>query len=213
LQNTKINSEKLTGATKGKDKIHLTLPPLKQMIMKKLIALTTAFAFAFSFASNAQSLSSEDIKAQMVKDWERAKSYTVEYLNSMPSDKYSFKAVDSIRSFAQQMLHLAHVNLLLMSFAVDQAPPVLAKSDLEHSATAQNKDSVMYYVTASYDYCISAVKSTDVNKWGENKKVFGRELTRFAIMIKTFEHQTHQRGQTTIYIRLQGIKPPPERLF
>lgn len=183
------------------------------MIMKKLIALTTAFAFAFSFASNAQSLSSEDIKAQMVKDWERAKSYTVEYLNSMPSDKYSFKAVDSIRSFAQQMLHLAHVNLLLMSFAVDQAPPVLAKSDLEHSATAQNKDSVMYYVTASYDYCISAVKSTDVNKWGENKKVFGRELTRFAIMIKTFEHQTHQRGQTTIYIRLQGIKPPPERLF
>ncbi|HEV3411577.1 MAG TPA: DinB family protein, partial [Puia sp.] len=74
-------------------------------------------------------------------------------------------------------------------------------------------DSVMYYVTASYDYCISAVKSTDVNKWGENKKVFGRELTRFAIMIKTFEHQTHQRGQTTIYIRLQGIKPPPERLF
>ena len=32
-------------------------------------------------------------------------------------------------------------------------------------------------------------------------------------MNKTFEHQTHHRGQATIYIRLQGIKPPEERLF
>jgi uncharacterized damage-inducible protein DinB len=181
--------------------------------MKKLIAVTSAFAFAFSFAAHAQSLSSEDIKAQMIKEWERAKSYTVDYLNAMPTDKYSFKAVDSIRSFAQQMLHLAQGNLFIMSNAYDQAPPGFLKSDLEHSATAQNKDSVMYYVTASYDYCINAVKNIDVNKWGEKKKMFGMEVTRYALMIKTFEHQTHHRGQTTIYIRLLGIRPPQERLF
>ena len=62
------------------------------------------FAFVLSFESKAQSL--EDIKMQMAKDWERAKAYTIDYLNTMPADKYSFKAVDSIRSFAQQMLHL-----------------------------------------------------------------------------------------------------------
>ena len=39
------------------------------------------------------------------------------------------------------------------------------------------------------------------------------EETRFALMNKAFEHQTHHRGQTTIYIRLQGIRPPEERLF
>jgi uncharacterized damage-inducible protein DinB len=181
--------------------------------MKKLIALTTFFAFIFSCSSYAQALSSEDIKAQMVKDWERAKAYTVDYLNKMPADKYSFKAVDSIRSFAQQMLHLAQGNVLLMSAASDQQPPAFAKSDLEHSAAAQKKDSVMYYVTASYDYCIDAVKTSDVNKWGEKKKLFGLEDTRFAFMLKTFEHQTHHRGQTTIYIRLLGIIPPQERLF
>ncbi|HET9745897.1 MAG TPA: DinB family protein [Chitinophagaceae bacterium] len=32
-------------------------------------------------------------------------------------------------------------------------------------------------------------------------------------MNKAFEHQNHHRGQTTIYIRAQGIKPPEERLF
>jgi uncharacterized damage-inducible protein DinB len=181
--------------------------------MKKLIALATVFSFIISSAGYAQSLSSEDIKAQMVKDWERAKSYTVDYLNTMPADKYSFKAVDSIRSFAQQMLHLAQGNLLLMSAASDQQPPAYAKSDLEHSPGAQKNDSVMYYVNASYDYCINAVKTSDVTKWGENKKLFGLEDTRYAFMIKTFEHQTHHRGQTTIYIRLMGIRPPNERLF
>jgi uncharacterized damage-inducible protein DinB len=172
------------------------------------------FTFPFFGKSYAQALSSEDIKAQLVKEWERAKSYTVDYLNAMPADKYSFKAVDSIRSFAQQMLHLSGGNLFLMSKASPIVPPSWANSDLEKSSTAQNKDSVMYYVTGSYDYCINAVKNSDVNKWGEKVKVFGSvEATRFAMMLKTFEHQTHHRGQTTIYIRLLGIRPPQERLF
>ena len=182
--------------------------------MKKLISLIAfcllVFTFLLSSESSAQTL--EDIKMQMVKDWERAKTYTVDYLNTMPADKYSFKAVDSIRSFAQQMLHLAKGNCFLMSNATDETPPPFLQSDVEHSPTAQNKDSVMYYVTTSYDYCLTAVKNLDVKKWFEKKKTMNEE-TRFALMNKAFEHQTHHRGQTTIYIRLQGIKPPHERLF
>jgi len=183
--------------------------------MKKVTLIVTfcllLFAFILSSESKAQSL--EDIKIQMVKDWQRAKTYTVHYLNTMPADKYSFKAVDSIRSFAQQMLHLSTGNCFLMSNATDEQPPSFLQSDLEHSPTAQAKDSVVYYVTASYDYCINSVKNLDVKKWFEKKKLFNFEETRFALMNKAFEHQTHHRGQTTVYIRLQGIRPPGERLF
>ena len=185
---------------------------MKKRIMLPVCSLLI-FLISFSLQSNAQSLSSNDIKAQMIKDWERAKSYTVDYLNTMPADKYSFKAVDSIRSFAQQMLHLASVNVFLMSTATGMTPLSFIQSDPEHSRTAQNKDSVMYYVTTSYDYCMNAVKNSDVTKWGEIKKIFGMEVTSFALMNKTFEHQSHHRGQTTIYIRLLGIVPPQERLF
>ena len=182
--------------------------------MKKLISLTEfcllVFIFLLSFESSAQTL--EDIKIQMVKDWERAKTYTVDYLNTMPADKYSFKAVDSIRSFAQQMLHLAKGSCFLVSNATDEKPPSFSLSDVEHSPTAQNKDSVMYYVITSYDYCLTDVKNFDVKKWFEKKKTMNDE-TKFALMNKAFEHQTHHRGQTTIYIRLQGIRPPQERLF
>jgi len=180
--------------------------------MRKIIVCLPLLIFVCNFTSRAQSLSSEDIKAQLIKDWERAKAYTVDYLNTMPADKYGFKAVDSLRSFAQQMLHLASGNIFLMSNGTDQKPPFM-RGDLETSPGAQSKDSVMYFVTASYDYCINAVKATDVNKWGEKKKLMKYEETRFSLMTKTFEHQTHHRGQTTIYIRLQGIRPPQERLF
>ncbi|HEU5164886.1 MAG TPA: DinB family protein [Chitinophagaceae bacterium] len=186
--------------------------------MKKNLVMTalslSLFILVIPANSKAQSLSSEDIKAQMVKEWERSKAYTIDYLNTMPANKYSFKVVDSIRSFAQQMLHLAQANVFFMSLATDSKPPSFG-SDREKSTSAQTKDSVMYYVTTSYDYSINAVKSSDISKWGEKKKLpfGGYEETRFALLLKAIEHQAHHRGQTAIYIRLQGIKPPQERLF
>jgi len=185
---------------------------MKKIMLRRALCLPVLI-FAFAATAHAQALSSEDVKAQLVKEWTRAKSYTVTYLNTMPADKYSFKATDSVRSFAQQMIHLAQANYFLMSTATGDKPASWASADLEHSPGAQKKDSVMYYVTASYDFCINAVKNSDVNKWGTPVKIFGQETTQFGMMIKTFEHQTHHRGQSTVYIRLVGVKPPQEQLF
>jgi len=182
--------------------------------MKKLITRFSLAVLVFLLVSITRAQIPETIKSQMVKDWERAKAYTMEYLNTMPADKYSFKAHDSIRSFAQQMLHLAAANLFLMSNVSSEKPPAWLSFGLERQSGAQKKDSVVYYVMASYDYDINAVKNSDINQWGEVKKLFGMfDETKFAIMNKAFEHQTHHRGQTTIYIRLLGVKPPEERLF
>ena len=62
------------------------------------------------FSSTAQSVLKETLKQQMLKDWGRAKAYTQEYLDAMPADKYSFRPVDSVRSFAEQKLHFAQSN-------------------------------------------------------------------------------------------------------
>jgi uncharacterized damage-inducible protein DinB len=40
-----------------------------------------------------------------------------------------------------------------------------------------------------------------------------RSGSRLAWVLKAFEHQTHHRGQCTIYLRQLGIKPPAERLW
>lgn len=176
------------------------------------IAFLALFGLVAAGNLKAQALTSEDIKAQMVKEWTRAKKYTDAYLKTMPVDKYNLRPTDSIRTFAQQMLHLAAANVFFTSAATGATPPPMPP-DAEHSASAQSPDSVKFYVDASYDYCIKALGDLDVNKWGEKVKFFGMEMPRFTILIKGFEHQTHHRGQTTIYIRSAGVKPPNEMLF
>jgi len=183
--------------------------------MKPVLILCSGIFALFLCTSqvSGQALPADSIKTFMVHEWQRAKDYTADYLKVMPADKYSFRATDSVRTFAQQMLHLAQANLFFMSMISDTPPPSWGQSDLEHSATSASSDSVKYYVMASYDYCINTVQQTPVDKWGEMKKTFGRSISKFSLMMKCFEHQTHHRGQTTIYIRLVGIKPPNERLF
>ena len=110
--------------------------------MKKIIITTIASLFV-SFGLTAQTLRDEDIRSQFIKDWERAEAYTVDYLNTMPADKYSFKATDSVRSFAQHMLHLAQSNVNVIA-PIAGEPNIFGDRNLEDSKTAQTKDSVMY---------------------------------------------------------------------
>ena len=149
---------------------------------------------------------------KLVKDWERAKTYTQEYLDAMPANKYEFRAVDSIRSFAEQMLHLAQGNVGLISNGTG-AQRIFTGQNLEKSTTAKTKDSVVYYVNTSYDYAINSIKNMDAGKLGEMTKRGNFNEAGFTWIMKAFEHQTHHRGQCTIYIRLLGIRPPNEKLF
>lgn len=178
---------------------------MKRSFSLLLVCLLLSAGFA---KLNAQGLSFDTLKAQFIKDWERAKAYTGEYLAAMPADKYSFKAVDTTRSFAEQMLHLSMGNIGL-GFNGTSAARIFPGFNMEKSASAQNKDSVSYYVNASYDYVINGIKAMDAAKLGETQGRFARYIW----LMKDFEHQTHHRGQCTIYIRLLGIRPPGERLF
>src|SRR5205809_1939557 len=117
--------------------------------MQPKITMTLILGLVIALDICAQTLTDEDIRGQFIKDWERAKAYTIDYLNTMPADKYSFKAVDSLRSFAMQMLHLSAGNVFLMSNATGSKPLPWLMSEPEHRTSAQKKDSVMYYVTAS----------------------------------------------------------------
>ncbi len=151
-------------------------------------------------------------KEIMIKEWERAKAYTQEYLDAMPESGYALKPTPEMRSFAQQMLHLSDANFGLGAAATGATPPADMK-DLE-KIPDQSKANVSKIVNASYDFIINAIKGMSEDKLGETVKLFGRfEMSRGMALSKVFEHQTHHRGQTTVYIRLAGAKPPQEKLF
>src|SRR5450432_3144447 len=109
--------------------------------MKKNFLFTSLLVLLFSASSFAQL--AETLKAQLVKDWTRAKAYTQEYLDAMPADKYSFRAQDSIRTFSEQMLHLAAGTIGLVSNGTGK-DRIFPGYNLEKSKTAQTKDSVVF---------------------------------------------------------------------
>jgi uncharacterized damage-inducible protein DinB len=185
---------------------------MKHFHVKKTFLSFFSLILLFVVSAHSQSLSGDSIKAQFIRDWERAKDYTLEYLNTVPADKYSFKPMDSVRTFAQQMIHLAQGIPFLITPATGQKP-ILIDRQLENAPSAQSKDSVIYFVTTSYDFAIQGLRNLDVSKLGEEVSGGRRKTTRYAWLLKAFEHQTHHRGQTTIYIRMMGLRPPGERLF
>lgn len=182
------------------------------MITKLPIRFTVAFLsllWAFSAVQAAAPLTSV---AQLTADWQRAKEYTKEYLDVMSEEGMSYKPTPDIRSFADQMLHLANANYNFGAIVSGKANPMQGKK-MEEMADLKTKAALTKAVMDSYDFVIDAVKGMSDAQLAETVKMGPREMTREVALAKAFEHQTHHRGQCTIYIRMKGIKPPNEKLF
>jgi uncharacterized damage-inducible protein DinB len=176
--------------------------------MKTLKVFTVLFfVFCASFMAKAQNSVDE-----IVKDWERAKAYTKEYLDAMPESGYNLKPTPEMRSFAEQMFHLTDANYAFASAATgEKVPDGVGESE---KIADKSKENVTEVVMAGYDYIISSASKMTPEKLNETTKLFGSfEMTKGTALAKCFEHQTHHRGQTTVYLRLAGVTPPQEKLF
>ena len=187
--------------------------------MKKTKTLLIAFAIVASVSTllsfvDTERKSESSVKLdQMVADWERAKTYTKAYLDASTDEVVNFKPTPEMRTFGQQMLHIAEANYGFCSAATGKASPI-SRGALEKSDQYKTKAELTKAVMDSYDFVIAAVKETNEQKMGEQIKVFERfDMSRELAITKCFEHQTHHRGQTTVYLRLKGITPPNEMLF
>lgn len=150
--------------------------------------------------------------ADIVREWERSKAYTTAYMNAMPESKYSLKPAPEMRSFAEQLLHLADANYGLASAAMGTKSPYTVGA-LEKSSD-RSKANVSKLVAASYDFIIDSLKKMTEGQLEETVKMLGRfEMSKWIAIAKVFEHQAHHRGQTTVYLRLAGVEPPQGRLF
>jgi uncharacterized damage-inducible protein DinB len=179
----------------------------KKPAMKLKLLTTLCLALCITLFAQAQTSVSD-----MVKEWERAKAYTREYLDSMPESGYALKPTPEMRSFAEQMLHLTDANYGFVATATGATSPI--GQGQSEKTTDKSKANVTKLVMAGYDFVISNVSKMTPAQLGETIKLFGRfDLTKGMALAKCFEHQTHHRGQTTVYLRLAGVKPPQEKLF
>jgi uncharacterized damage-inducible protein DinB len=173
--------------------------------MKKLTLLVALFAIACTSAF------AQITRTESIAEWKRAKAYTKAYLDAMPADGYAFKATPEVRSFAGQMLHLTDATYYFIT-SVSGKPSPLGKTSAEKTI-APTKEATTKAVLDSYDFAISTLESMSDADMQQNASAEGMKATKGLILAKAFEHQTHHRGQTTVYLRLKGVTPPGEMLF
>jgi uncharacterized damage-inducible protein DinB len=148
----------------------------------------------------------------MIKDWERAKKFTQAYLDSANDKSIAFKASPTVRTFGQQLLHLAEANYGIAQAATGKATE-MGFGKLEKDEKFKTKADVAKAVMDSYDYVIAGLKEMNDDMLKDNCSLFDMTMTKELALNKAFEHQTHHRGQTTQYLRGQGKTPPQEMLF
>ena len=185
------------------------------------LVIGVAFTFGPSVtSSNAQQQAVKEMPKDratiLVNEWTRARLGVKEYIEAMPDDAIGFKPTPEIRSFAEQMLHLAGGNYMFAAVASGKENPwdfTKGKDPVNVPEFKQSKAALLKFVMDSYDFAIEAVKGLSSAQLDEVVQLFSMKMPRHMILTKGIEHAAHHRGQTTIYLRLKGITPPSERLF
>lgn len=187
---------------------------MKPVLLSTLIATMIVIGISHSSVANTATNchNADSLLQQLVADWERAKAYTLEYIEAMPEDGINYKATPEIRSFAEQLLHLAQGTIGLTANGTGKER-IYPGKNLEKSDEFKTKAALAKVVAESYDFAIDGIKNMDASKLNEVVKRGQFEVTRLGWIMKGFEHQTHHRGQCTIYLRLKGVTPPNEKLF
>jgi uncharacterized damage-inducible protein DinB len=145
----------------------------------------------------------------LVGEWTRAMNWTKEYLDKMPEDAMGFKPIPEVRSFSEQMLHLASANFFYGNRGTGAANPYQGK-DLTKMDELKTKAGLTKVVLESYEFVIKSLQAMEVAKLEERMVARGINFPRAELLVMGFEHQSHHRGQTTIYLRMKGVTPPPE---
>jgi hypothetical protein len=135
---------------------------------------------------------------------------------AMPEDKYGFAPTagefKGVRTFAQQVKHVAAVNYMVGAAILQEKSPV----DLGGENGPENiksKADIVKFLKDSFAYAHKAVGSiTPDNYMGEVPPPFGStKATRAGLAGIIAWHGFDHYGQMVEYLRMNGIVPPASR--
>ena len=135
---------------------------------------------------------------------------------AMPEDKYSFAPTNGefkgVRTFAQQVKHVAAVNYILGASILGEKPPVEVGGESGPDAI-KSKAEIVKYLNESFAYFHKAVGSIkEGNLLSPVKNPFGEGMvTRLWLATLNVGHCFDHYGQMVEYLRMNGIVPPASR--
>lgn len=133
--------------------------------------------------------------------------------DAMPEAKFSFAPSNGefsgVRTFAQQVKHLAAANYQLAAATLGQEPP--AGTDHETAPdSVKTKAQVMDYLKGSFVSLHRAAAALNEKNMDDPIPSKGNR-TRLLMLIDALVHSSNHYGQIVEYLRMNSIVPPATR--
>lgn len=144
-------------------------------------------------------------------------SEVVSLAEAMPADKYDFAPshgeFKGVRTFSQQMTHIAATIYAVCSVALGEKNPSESGEDENGPASIKGKDAVVKYLKDAFVYAHKAAGSlTDANALEMIPSPFGEgKVPRMSAVSIVPWHTFDHYGQSVVYARMNGIIPPASR--
>ena len=121
----------------------------------------------------------------------------------MPEENYSFKPVDTVRSYGQIIGHVADAQYLFCSIALGEQNP-----GLKIEQTKTTKADLIAALNTAFVYCDKAYDGMTDASAAQMIKLFGNDAPRLAALTVNNMHDLEHYGNLVTYMRLKGIVPP-----
>jgi hypothetical protein len=149
----------------------------------------------------------ETVRGDLIKDWERQKEQMMGIADAMPEDKFGYRSTPAQRTFGEQVMHIAQVNVKLLGMAGGKATAPTMSAD-----AAKTKADALKALGESYDYGIALLQEqSDAGITETIEAGFLGESTRARLFWFLLGHSMDIYGQMAVYLRLNDIVPPASR--
>ncbi len=151
--------------------------------------------------------SANPLTQSMRSAWNSAKTNVRRSADVMPEAKYSFKPVDSVRSYGAILAHIAGASYEFCAAAKGEKTP---HAEDEFEKSAKTKADIVKALDGAIAYCDEVYKSLDDAKAGQlvAGAFGGSQSPRASNLIGNTGHFMEHYGNLVTYLRINGLVPP-----
>ena len=135
--------------------------------------------------------------------WEQQSGYVLRSAEQMPEADYAFKPVATVRTFGQQIAHVAGAQYSMCASALGEP----AKDEDEIEKTMTIKAQLVEALRASTEYCRRAYAMSDDDA-ARPVTMYGQARTRMWALALNATHDGEHYGNLITYLRIKGRVPP-----
>lgn len=148
---------------------------------------------------------SNSLSANVKRDYHRIRDYFIRAAEKMPEENYAFKPSPDVRSFGQQVAHVADDQYNLCAPAKGETRKA-AYREIEN--TLSKKAELVAALKQAFAYCDGAYDALTDASGAETVKFAGSNTTRFEMLNWNLWHTWEHYGNAVVYLRIKGLVPP-----